>query len=435
MKSNKTRNILIIATIVLVALAIAKGAGWIGSEKLIEVSVEATKKRDIVETVSCNGSIVPVTELRLSADVSGEIIEQYIVEGQKVSKGDLLLVINPDLIQAARDRASAALSQAKANLASSKAREAQAQANFINAENNYKRNEKLFQQKVISDAEYDNLKATYETAKAELEAAKQTVIASDFSVRSAEATVKEALDNLNRTKIFAPVDGTISLLSTEKGERVVGTAQMTGTEILRLADLTQMQVTATVNENDIVKVSVNDTAIIDVDAYRGRKFKGVVTQIAQSAKGLASTTQVSTDQVKEFDVKVLILRESYEDLIKEESPHLSPFRSGMSATVEIQTYKNSNTLSIPIQSVTSRELKSDEKEKSEEKNFIVFVYSNGKVSERKVKTGIQDNNYISINDGLKEGEEVVTFPYSAITKTLKDGMEVKVVDQNELFSK
>lgn len=429
---KKSKKILIVVLILIVALAVAKATGLIGKKNLIEVSVEEVGLKDIIETVACNGSINPVTELRLSADVSGEIIEQYIVEGQQVSKGELLLVINPDLIQAARDRANAALSQTKANLATAKAREAQANANFINAENNFKRNEKLHQQKVISDAEYENLKTTFETAKAELEASKQSVIAADFNVRSAEATVKEALDNLNRTKIFAPVDGTISLLNSEKGERVVGTAQMTGTEILRLADLTQMEVTATVNENDIVKVALNDTAIIDVDAYRGRKFKGIVTQIAQSAKGLANA-QVSTDQVKEFNVKILILRESYLDLIDEEKPYLSPFRSGMSATVDIQTFKLSNTIAVPIQSVTNRATKTNDDKKEDENNFVVFVVNEGKVEMKPVKTGIQDNNYISVKEGLNAGEKVVSFPYSAISKILKDGTEVKVVEQSILF--
>lgn len=423
----------IAAIIIIILLAVAKGAGWIGGKKLTEVSVEEAQLRDIIEVVACNGSIFPVTELRISADVSGEIIEQYIEEGQQVKQGELLLVINPDLIQAARDRANAALNQAKANLSTAKAREAQAQAAFLNSEINYKRNEKLHKEKVISDLEFETIKVNFESAKAEYEAAKQSIIAAEFNVKSAEATVKEALDNLNRTKIFAPVDGTISLLNTEKGERVVGTAQMTGTEILRLADLTQMQVTATVNENDIVKVSLNDTAIIDVDAYRGRKFKGVVTQIAQSAKGLA-TAQIAGDQVKEFNVKILILRESYEDLIDPNATHLSPFRSGMSATVEIQTLKENQALTVPIQSVTTRDVKTDDgKEKRE---IVVFVLKDeDKIEQRLVKTGIQDNNHIIVKEGLQKGDKVVSYPYSAISKLLKDGMEVKVVDQNALFGK
>jgi HlyD family secretion protein len=430
---KKSSKILIVVAIIIVFLAIAKGAGWIGSKKNIEVSIEEASFRDIVETVSCNGSIFPVTELRISADVSGEIIEQYVVEGQQVKQGELLLVINPDLIQAARDRASAALSQTKANLATSKARESQAQAAFLNSEINYKRNEKLHKEKVISDLEFETIKVNYETAKAELEAAKQAVVAAEYNVKSAEATVKEALDNLNRTKIFAPVDGTISLLNSEKGERVVGTAQMTGTEILRLADLTQMQVTATVNENDIVKVSLNDTAIIDVDAYRGRKFKGVVTQIAQSAKGLA-TAQVSADQVKEFNVKILILRESYEDLIDPSATHLSPFRSGMSATVEIQTLKENQALTVPIQSVTTRDVKKDDG--TDVREIVVFVLKDDNtVEQRSVKTGIQDNNYIIVKEGLQKGEKIVSYPYSAISKVLKEGLEVKVVEQSTLFGK
>jgi len=294
-------------------------------------------------------------------------------------------------------------------------------------------------------------------AKEEVTAAEETFKAAKYTVQSYQASVKEASDNLHKTTIYAPVDGTISKLSVEKGERVVGTSQFAGTEIMRIADLNEMEVNVSVNENDIVRVSLGDTALIEVDAYLNRKFKGIVTEIANTAN---STTGVTTDQVTNFDVKIRILRDSYIDLIPKDNPNLSPFRPGMSATVDIQTETVYNVLSLPIQSVTTREdttkKESDKLSKKKEENKTVteddheillvkdkkgekvdeyvFVFSGGKVKMQKVKSGIQDNMYIQIDNGLKEGDEVVSAPYTAITRTLKDGVKVEKVDKKDLFN-
>ena len=458
----KKRNwIILISVLVVLAFGVAaKKAGWIGKTTKLEVSIEAVQKRTIVETVSANGKIQPEVEVKISADVSGEIVELHVKEGQKVQKGDHLLTINPDMIKAAADRVGAALNQAKANLANARARENQVKASFINIETSYNRSKKLYDQKAISDAEFDAAKAQFEGAKADLEAAKQTVIGSDFSVRSAEASLKEANDNLARTRIYAPTDGTISKLNVELGERVVGTAQMSGTELLRIANLNEMEVSVDVNENDIVRIHLNDTSDVDVDAYGDRKFKGIVTEISNSANN-ASIAANSADQVTNFTVKIRILRESYADLVDAEHPYLSPFRPGMSATVDVRTRSEVNVLTVPIMSVTTRTLKelkeksegkksdeepvndeapeekSDEKDKTkvaveDEVKEIVFVFEDGKVKPVEVKTGIQDNNYIQIISGLKEGQEVVSGPYSAISKVLKEGTEVEKTSADQL---
>jgi HlyD family secretion protein len=332
----------------------------------------------------------------------------------------------------------------------------QTQSQFTKAELTFNRNKKLFDDGAISASDFETIKSAYEVAKAEVDAAQQSVRASEFGVNSADAVVKEAKENLNKTSIFAPVDGTISKLSVEKGERVVGTSQMAGTEIMRIANLNEMEVSVDVSENDIVRVHLNDTAIIDVDAYMDRKFKGIVTEIANSA----NITGQSTDQVTNFIVKVRILRESYQDLIPKENPAYSPFRPGMSATVEIQTKRALNVIAVPIQAVTTRDTalkksskvmkrpgdedENDSGESSSAKtakasdqkiNECVFLIQEEKAKMTSVKTGIQDNMYIEIVSGLKEGDQVATGPFSVISKTLKDGNKIKVVRKEELFAK
>jgi HlyD family secretion protein len=452
---KRTIYILLSVIIIIVAAIVAKKSGWIGKSTAIEVTVEEAIKRTIVETVSASGKIQPEVEVKISADVSGEIVELYILEGQKVKKGDHLLTINPDLIKAAADRVGAALNQSKANLANSRAREVQAKATFSNIELSYNRTKKLHDQRVVSDAEFDNARSQYEGAKADIEAARQTVLASEFTVKSAEASLKEANDNLNRTRIYAPTDGTISKLNVEKGERVVGTAQMSGTELLRIANLNEMEVSVNVNENDIVRLHLNDTSEIEVDAYGSRKFSGIVTEIANSAN-TSITDGNSSDQVTNFAVKIRILRTSYSDLIDENNAHLSPFRPGMTATVEIKTRTERNVMSVPIMAVTTRtgdDLQNDGKENKltgasqkttngkeeteivDELKEVVFVYSNGQVNLVEVQTGIQDNNYIQILKGIKPGQEVISAPYSAISKVLKSGMEVTKVTSSQLNKK
>lgn len=426
--------------------------------KSIRVATEKATKRNIAESVSANGKIQPEVEVKISSDVSGEIVDLLVKEGDQVKKGDLLCKINPLIYESNSSRMVATLNGAKANLSNSKARLEQIKAAFVNSEASFNRNKKLFDQGAISQSDFDAAKAAYEGAKADVKGAEDNVDASDYNVKSTEASLKEANDNLAKTNIYSPVNGTVSKLNKEKGERVVGTAQMEGTEIMRLANLNEMEVSVEVNENDIVRVHSGDTSAIEVDAYLGRKFKGIVTEIANSA----NTSGVTAEQVTNFVVKIRILQESYMDLLTANN-NVAPFRPGMSATVDIQTKKVNNVITVPIQSVTTRsdstEFKEQNKQKgddNEEGDIVVknendktqnndalikieecvFVYdaTEGKVKLVKVKTGIQDNNFIEITSGVKAGDEIISGPYSAIAKELKDGDLVNKVDKSELFT-
>jgi HlyD family secretion protein len=456
MKKKKVTKIVIIGVVALaVLLAVLKKTGVFGGKEVEKVSTELAQKRTIIETVSASGKIQPELEVKISPDVSGEVVELYVKEGDKVKKGDLLAKIKPDIYESSYEQMVATMNSQKANEANAKARLAQVKAQFINAKSTYERNETLYKQNAISQSEYDAAKAAYEVAKEAVAAAEEAYKGAQYQAQSTGASVKQAKENLSKTSVVSPVDGTISKLSVEKGERVVGTTQFAGTEIMRIANLTEMEVLVSVNENDIVKVSLNDTALIEVDAYLNRKFRGVVTEIANSA----NVNGLSADQVTNFDVKVRLLSESYSDLINPKYPNLSPFRPGMSATVDIQTETQFNVLTVPIQSVTTREDTSAKKKieaKTEEEppppgqgddskngavrekqvlaeNEYIFVFENGTVKMQKVKTGIQDNTNIQILEGIKDGQEVVAAPYSAITKKLKDGDAVKKVDKKNLF--
>ncbi|MCF8370853.1 MAG: efflux RND transporter periplasmic adaptor subunit [Bacteroidales bacterium] len=435
-KNKKFRYIIIGVVALIVFLLIAKKAGWIGSEDLTEVATDKVQYRAIIESITANGKIQPQTEVKISPDVSGEIVELAVEEGQEVEKGQLLLKIKEDLYLSYLDRATAALNSSKSNLANSKSRLLQSEAQYTQQQLAWERNQTLYTKKTISEADYENAEAAWEIAKADLAAAKESVNSAKFAVSSSEASLKEARENLQKTIIYSPISGTISKLNVEKGERVVGTAQFAGTELLRIANLNLMEVKVEVNENDIVRVGHNDTALIEIDAYLEEKFKGIVTEIANSA----NTIGASTDQVTNFDIKIIILNESYQHLISEDNPH--PFRPGMSATVEILTHYEDSILTVPIQAVTARAdtaklkaLSPEEKKKTEKKELkeVVFVYGDGKVKQQEVTTGIQDNTYIQITTGLEEGDEVVTDPYSAINRVLKDGREVKKVDKEELY--
>ncbi len=448
---TKKRIIWILIIVVVVALIggiIAKKKGLIGKPEETKIATEKVTKRTIVEVVSANGKIAPEKEVKLSPDVSGEIIELYVKEGDLIKAGQLLAKINPEIYLSNYDRTVAALNSSQANLANSKAQLAQINSQFINAKSSYERNEKLHSQKTISDAEYETSKANFEVAQAQVEAGQESIKAAAFNVKNAEAGVKESKENLSKTSIYAPVEGTVSKLNIEKGERVAGASQFgSGTEILRIANLLTMEVKVSVNENDIVRVKLNDTAFVEVDAYQNRKFKGIVTEISTSA----NTVGVSADQVTNFDVKIRILLDSYKDLIRADKPNDSPFRPGMSATVDIQTKSVVNVLTLPIQAVTTRAdttktaPKMEEKEQPEQDNAntkkkievvqeYVFLYDNGVAKMQKVKTGIQDNSYIQIIDGLKEGQEIITAPYRAVSKKLKDGDKVKKTDPKDLYT-
>jgi len=449
---KKSFKYLIIATVILIIIAIiGKRLGWFGNENEFEINTEKATKRTIVEIITANGKIQPETEVKISSDVSGEIVELNVKEGDEVIKGDLLLKIKPDTYISGIERMEASLNSSKANFANSKARLAQVEAQFTQTELTFNRNKKLFEQGAISQSDFDNANSAYEMGKADVEAAKQTVVAADYSIKSAEASLKEANENLIKTSIYAPMSGTISKLSVEFGERVVGTMQMTGTELLRIANLNIMEVKVDVNENDIVHVKFNDTATIEIDAYTDQKFKGLVTSIANSSTSTSSTSLVTTDQVTNYEVKIRILPESYQNLIPKNNPKYYPFRPGMSATVDIQTKIERAVLSIPIQSVTTRidstknkinkmlkkanEEQIEKKEDSEYKEYIFKFESNtNTVSMIKVKTGIQDNNYIQIISGVNENDEVVSAPYSVISKKLKDKSKIKKVPPEELFS-
>lgn len=448
---KKITWIIIIGVVLLIAVMSLKNCS---GNKAIKVSTEKATKRNIVETVSANGKIQPEVEVKISSDVSGEIVELFVKEGDQVKKGDLLCKINPLIYESNSSRMVATLNGAKANVSNSRSRLDQIKASFVNVEASYQRNKKLFDQGAISQSDFDASKAAYEGAKADVKGAEDNVDAAEFNVKSTEASLKEANDNLAKTNIYSPVNGTVSKLNKEKGERVVGTAQMEGTEILRLANLNEMEVSVDVNENDIVRVHNGDTSLIEVDAYLDRKFKGIVTEIANSA----NTTGVTADQVTNFTVKIRILQESYQDLILS-NKNVAPFRPGMSATVDVQTKKVSSVISVPIQSVTTRSDSSLYKEKEaktrgDEGDIVVkntndkteninetikieecvFLYSEGVVKLVKVKSGIQDNNYIEIIEGIKEGDEIISGPYSAISKELKDGTKVNKVDKSELFT-
>lgn len=436
-----------ICTLILVVIIIFKISE---GTKPIDVTIEKAEVRDVIEIVAATGKIQPETELKITSDVSGEITEMLVKEGDQIKKGDLICRIRPDMYVSALDRMNAAVNTSKANLKTTEAQLDQARANLANLESVFKRNKKLFEQNAISQQEFDAAKAQYESAKANVEALEAGVNASKYTIQSSEASLKEANANLEKTYIYSPVDGTVYKMNVEKGERVQGVQGFQGTEILRLANLNEMEVSVEVNENDIIKVHKGDTAIVEVDAYMNKKFKGIVTEVANSA----NTTGISIDQVTNFVVKIRLLRESYNHLITEKNP--VPFRPGMSAGVEIQTLRANKVITVPIQAVTSRSkdslqvktengnngelsVKNDTDEKlkkdEEETKEMVFVIENGKSVQKIIQTGIQDNEFIEIKSGLKAGDEIIAGPYSAVSKLLKNGSKVKIVSKKDLYNK
>lgn len=416
MKQNKILRILIPAVILLLILAvIGKKAGWFGKEATIKVATEKVAVNPIIEAVTANGKIQPETEVKISPDVSGEIVELHVNEGDFVQKGTLLFKIKPEIYISSRDRAAATLNSTKARLA-------QVEAQLIQAELAYNRSKKLYEENTISQADFEQAESQYKIALAEKQSA-------EFSVKSSEASLKEANENLVKTTVYSPMTGTISSLLVELGERVVGANMMTGTEVLRVADLNRMEVVVDVNENDIIRVKLGDTAIVEVDAYLDREFKGIVTEIANSANTLGTTS----DQVTNFKVRILILKESYEDLITEKNP--SPFRPGMSASVDIYTSSKAGVLTVPIQAVTTRtDTLSTDPAAKDNIRTLVFVSDGTYALARDVSIGIQDNVNIEVLSGLTEGEEVIVQPFSAISKKLSDSTRIEVVDKDALFS-
>lgn len=422
--------------LLIIVLLVLSKSGVIGNqEKGKEVEIAKVDAMTIVETVSATGKIQPEIEVKISSEVSGEIIELPVKEGQVVKKGDLLVRINPDLYTSGLNRSVASLSGTRAGLS-------QADAQFKEAKANYERNKTLFEKGIISKSDWDKAISSYEVAQA----TKQSAY---YNVQSASATVNEAKDNLGRTTIYAPADGTISSLGVELGERVLGTQQMTGTELLRVANLNNMEVEVDVNENDIVKINVGDSAKVEVDAYLKKEFKGIVTSISNSA-----STALTADQVTNFKVKVRILKESYADLLEGKPQSYSPFRPGMTATVDIITKRKENVLSVPISAVvvksdtsaTAKPVvlapKEGEKDnqnqkapKSDKKFECVFVREGDKAKIRVIKTGIQDDTNIEVSSGLKKGDVVIIGPYATVTKELNSGDLVHVKSETKKDSK
>ncbi len=438
----------VIVVIALIALGIAKYKGLIGGSSVKQVAVENAQKRSIVETVTASGKIHPETEVKISSEVSGEIILLNVKEGDSVKKGDLLIEINPVIYESLVSQAQAGLSQVRANKMASEATYNSSKILYDQAIIAFNRQKQLHDQKIIADADFDAASNTLKNAETTLATTKEQLNGAVFSVNNSEAQLKQANDNLIKTRIYSPMTGIVSLSSVKLGERVVGTAQMAGTELIRIADLDHMQAEVDVNENDVLKVKIGDTASVEVDAYLNKKFKGVVSEIAYSSTSSA-TAVVSTSQAINFTVKVKLLKDSYAELIDASHGRKYPFRPGMSATVDIKTNEKGNILTVPIQSVTTREEKDLKDDKSADKDKasddantkekktalqeLVFVVEDGKAKSVNVKTGIQDANYIEVLSGLKENQTVIKAPFKLISKSLTSGDQVQVVNEKDLF--
>ena len=447
---NKTTKWIIIGSVILlVVLVVMSKTGVFGKKEGTKVTAEKAAKRTIIEVVNASGKVYPEVEVKVSPDISGEITELTVQEGDTVKKGQLLARIYADIYSIQRDQASFGVDQSKAQVANSKAGLDALQAQLDQAQKNYDMQKKLFDDKVISKSEFNVAEANFKTAKANYNAGVQNIKGVSASVQSAEASLNRANKDLGKTTIIAPMDGVVSLLNVKKGERVAGNSFNVGTEILRIANMDKIEVRVDVGENDIPKVKLGDSALVTIDAYSDRKFKGLVTQIASSNNGASSQSALAatTNDVTQYKVYVRLLPESYKDLL---GKGIFPFRPGMSATADIQTKTQMNVLSVPINAVTTRDkndivVNKEDKEATDinapapsldDLDVVVFVLgADGKVKKVPVKTGIQDINYIEITEGLKEGDEVVTGPYDIVSKTLKDSIEVKKVDKKELFEK
>ncbi len=452
MKKKKIWWIIIALVVVVVLLLALKSGGVIGKEEGLKVSTEKVAKRTIIETVNASGKVFPEIEVKISPDISGEIVELKYAEGDSVKKGAVLARIYADIYSTQRNQASAQVDQQQATVENSKAQLESLKSAQDLAQRTYDRQKQLAAEKVISAAEFDQADNALKAAKANYNAALQNIRSGQASIASARANLEKADKDLSRTAVLATMDGVVSLMNVKKGERVVGNSMMAGTEMMRIADLSSMEVQVDVGENDIPKVNLGDSALIEVDAYNNRKFKGIVTKIASSNTTAAAAAATSND-VTNYKVHIRILRDSYKDLIDPSKPKKFPFRPGMNASADIQTLTKPNVIASAINAVTTREkgtdkVVNDQKDKKEDEGIqqetkaglssdldeVVFVLQPGGTVKRvKVRTGIQDINYIEILGGLKEGDEIVTAPYNVISKTLKDGMKVKVVPADKLF--
>ena len=456
MKNNRLLYSLIaLVVVLLVGYTVAKKKGWVGKATGVEVLVAKAGPANIVEKVSASGKVQPETEVKISPDVSGEIIQLYVQEGDSVRKGQLLLRIRPDNYQALVNVQSAQVGTQRANVGQSQARLQQLLASAKQTELTYRRNASLYKQKVISQADYEASQAAYNASQEEINSARQQIRASQSTVTAASASLEEARKNLNKTTIYAPVSGTISKLNVKKGERVVGTSQMAGTEIMRIANLNNMEVRVNVNENDVNNVNLGDSVVVEVDAYTSKdeKFRGLVTNIANTAKDA-----MTAEAVTEFEVRIRLLPESYRHLQRTvRGKTIVPFRPGMTASVDIITDRKSGVLSLPLAAVTTRSDSSSAKGgqangvrmgggrgtgtatavvpttgPKTDIQEVVFVVKNGKAVMTPVKTGISDFQSIEVLSGVKAGDQVVNGPFRAVAKTLKDGSLVEIKDAKSL---
>lgn len=439
-----------------------KKAGVIGKEEGIKVSVETVSRRNITEVVTASGKVYPEVEVKISPDVSGEIVELTVMEGDSVKKGQLLARVYADILATQRDQAAAVVNQQQAQVGNATASQEAFKARMNQAERQYDRQKKLFEEKVISRLEFEQAENAYLTAKADYNASLKSIQSTKAAVVSAQASLQRTNKDLGRTSVLAPMNGVVSLLNVKKGERVVGNSMMAGTEIMRIADMRVIEVRVDVGENDVPKVSYGDTAIVEVDAYTTRKFKGIVTQIASTNRGAGGSVSTSITDVTNYEVRIRLMPDSYADLIDPSRPKNFPFRPGMSASADIRTNTHENVISVPINAVTTRDKSDtlsvdafkkqsgDKKDKKasttptstsetairnvDEVEEVVFLLQpDGTVRRVKVRTDIQDISFIEVVDGLKPGDKVITGPYTTVSKSLRNGMKVKVVPKEELF--
>jgi HlyD family secretion protein len=449
--------VLVVLIIILVAL---KKAGVIGKEEGTKVSTEKAVTRNITEIVTASGKVYPEIEVKISPDVSGEITELNVQEGDSVKKGQILAKIYADIYATQRDQAAAQVQAQQSMVSNAEAQLEALKSALEQAQKNYDRQKQLLSDKVISKAEFEQAENTYKSAQANYNASLQSIRSSKATAQSAIANLEKANKDLSRTAVLSPMTGVVSMLNVKKGERVVGSTMMAGTEMMRIADIRVFEIRVNVGENDVQKIDLGDTALVEVDAYNNRKFKGLVTQIASSQVGATTqTASTSSTDVTNYEVRIRILQDSYKDLIDPSKPKKFPFRPGMSASADIQTRTRNNVLSVPINAVTIRDksdtgkvaVKKDVKAQpagseanaassnapagnADDMEEVVFVMQkDGTVKRVKVKTGIQDINNIEILNGLNQDDEVVTGPYTIVSKTLRNGMKVKVVPKEQLF--
>lgn len=454
--NKKLLWILIGLVVVIVTLVALKKSGTIGKDEGIKVSAEKVTRRTIIETVNASGKLFPEVEVKVSPDISGEIVALTVNEGDSVKRGQVLAKIYADIYTTQRDQAAAVVNQQQASVSNSSAQLEALKATMDQSKRVYDRQKQLVDEKVISRAEFEQAESAYLTAQANYNAAMQMIRGNEAGVLGARANLLKANKDLSRTSVLAPMDGVVSLLNVKKGERVVGNSMMAGTEMLRVADMSVIEVIVDVGENDIPKVHFGDSAIVEIDAYNNRKFKGLVTKIASSNSSAAQSAATTANDVTNYKVHIRLLPESYNDLFDASKPKNFPFRPGMSASADIQTKRHENALSVPINAITTREKNTDKpvnnkkdinvqtantdepdnenRTTSPELDEVAFILQkDNTVKKINVRTDIQDINHIEVLSGLKEGDMVITGPYSTISKLLKDGMKVIPTDKDKLF--